>query len=335
MSDIKFIKDAVFNSKAAAMAHVTEAMANAVSFGMFENMAQMWDMETIRDNFPSITDTDENGEPAQYASFGPDEEDQPAIDADTSVGQIAVVAIWSDVENSSIPQPAGAPVARLAKLYVLSLPNAEEIIANEKLRPLLNDLLTKQALASARKLAKAHMKDPQAAPMPRDRMAALIAASQSRGGKSAGAAYKALFPVIQAAILKTVNAKVDQLRAAKDFPNARLLAATFAKARLNAQTLEECLSSSEAASFHFPTMPQVQWEALLKFAINWAPRHKANVLTKDDHGATIKDAEGKAVRETVDAPQSPVLFQSWLETRNEATVTQADVPSIDLSDLVS
>lgn len=334
MANVKFIKDAVFTSKAAALAHISEGMDNSIECGAFNSRAEMWETDVLRDNLPNIEEV-VDGETQQFASFGPDEEGMPAIEAETSTGQLAVVTQWSEVTGSEIKREEGAPYARPVAIYLLSMPTVDEIIGEDKLKPMLSELLSRQTLAAARKLAKSHAKDPALAPLPKDRIAALIAASQSRGNKSANAAFKALFPVIQGAILKTVGAKVEQLRNAKDFNNARLLNATFAKARLNAQTLEECLSSAEAAEFHFPTMPQAQWENLLKFAIQWAPKHKASKITKDDAGNTIKDAEGKAVRVAVDAPQSPVLFQGWLETRNEATVTQAEVPTVDLSDLMA
>lgn len=331
---IKFAKDAVFTSKAAALAHINEIAANSVACGAYDSLATLWDTNIIRDNLPTMEEADESGETQVYATFGPDEAGQAAIVPETAVGNLAVVTIWSDVAGSELPQAEGAPYARPVAIYLISLPTIAETLEEEKLSGLLNDMLQKASLAAARKLAKAHAKDPETAPIPVDRLSALLAASQSRSGKSANAAFKALFPVIQKSILAVVGNKVEALRAAKDFNNARIVHATFSKARLNAGTLEECLSSAEAAAFHFPSMPQTQWENILKFAIAWAPKHKGAKIVKDDAGNTIKDADGKAVREEFAAPQSPVLFQSWLETRNQVS-TAPEAPSVDLSELMA
>jgi hypothetical protein len=191
-------------------------------------------------------------------------------------------------------------------------------------------------LARARRLAKAHAADPAANPLTRDRIAALIQAQTTRGGDPAAKAFKALAPVLQAVILSQVDKTVTALKDAKRTADARLLAATFNKQRLNPQTLLECLTSTEAARLHFPSMAQAQWQNLLKFAIAYAPRHKIKRAERDENGRTLKDAEGKTLyTENIPFPVSPVPFQAMLETRDTATLSATNAPTLDLSDLMA
>ena len=318
----KIIRDQVFFSKAAALAAVAEAQSHCAAMGL-----DLWNI--VQDNLPTMTDGDDI-----LATFGPDENNLPTIAADTSTGTLALVTIYSD---RTLPQTEGDALAIPKTIYFLSLPNVDEIKADAKLGNYLQDLLAKDLLARARRLAKGHDADPAANPLSRDRIAALIAAQSARGGDPAAKAFKALFPVLQAVILAQVDKAATALKNAKRTADARLLAATFNRQRLNAQTLLECLSSTEAAKLHFPSMAQAQWENILRFAVKYAPAHKIRVAERTEDGkTTVKDAAGKTVYlENVPCPVSPVPFSAMLETRDSAHLNATNAPTLDLSDLMA
>jgi hypothetical protein len=142
---------------------------------------------------------------------------------------------------------------------------------------------------------------------------------------------------LQAVILSQVDKAATAMKNAKRTADARLLTATFNRQRLNAQTLLECLSSTEAAKLHFPSMAQPQWENILRFAVKYAPQHKIRVAQRSEDGkTTIKDAEGKTIyQENVPCPVSPVPFSAMLETRDTAHLTATNAPMLDLSDLMA
>ena len=320
----KFIKDQVFESRAEALAAITDAMTNSAAVHIDPNA--FWDM--LHDNIPGVTD--ESGE--LVATFGPDAEGLPAFDEAAETGQLALVTVWS---GQPIDQAEGEPLDTPKGIYLLSLPKLEEIVADVKLRPYLSQLLKRDALAKARKMAKQHAEDPAGAPLSRDRIAAMVAAAASRAGNPNATAFKALFPVLQGVLLAVVDKKVTALKEAKQHAPARALAATFSRARLNAKTLEECLSSAEAAKFHFPSMAQPQWENLLRFAVAQAPKHTVRKPEKDEQGKSVKGEDGKVIYSApIPAPVSPVPFQAWLETRHETIRSTDDAPSVDLSDIL-
>lgn len=324
----KWTTDAVYNTKTEALAALAEAHQNAAATGL--SIDDCWHI--TNDNLPLAAD--ENGELSPVLAY--DENGQPVILTDDKIGQLALVTIWKEGEGK--PQPEGAPLAIPAAFYFLALPDFGEITSNEKLREIARKAINALQLKSARSMAKAHHADKDANPLARDRIAALIAAAQSRAGDPAAKAFKALFPVMQAAILKRVEAQVTNLKDGGRHADARLLAATYSRARLNAQTILDCLMSEDAAKRHFPAMAQTQWENLLKFAIAWAPKHQIAKLVKDEAGSSIMEtdpATGKqrAKRENTPAPVSPVPFMAFLESRSERMITPQDAPALDFADM--
>lgn len=325
----KFIKDAVFSTAAETLAHLSDVQRNLAQIGIDAN--GFWDM--IRDNFAGVADP-ETGE--LVAAFGPDETGAPAFDPALKLGNIAVVIpanAW-DMDNVT-PQAEGAPLATPRAIYVVSLPKVQDTITSDKLRSFVSDLILKAQLTTARNVAKKNHTDPDGAPLVRDNILTMIAGATRGTGNPNKAAIKAMMPFAADVLLAVVGKKVTQLKAAGHHAQARQLAGTFNRARLNVQTMEECLSSKAAAEFHFGSMAQAQWETLLNYIIEQCPKHTIRKILKDDDNKTRKDEEGNTMySDPIPAPVSPVVFLSWLETRDEVEVTNDDTVSIDLGDLM-
>lgn len=323
----KLIRDAVYTGRTAALSELNDHIELIRSnFGIDP-------FDLIRDNLPTVTAADETtGEEQTFTGWTPTE--QGGIVWDEAIlpqlGTLAVVTIY---DGEMKPAPDAEPLAIPVALYILNLPKVSEVIGDERLTDYRSELVTRDMLARARKLAKADHAGTTS--LVRDRVSALLAAA-ARAGGSPEKAFDAIFPVLQGLILKNVSAKVEALRNAKQVAKARLVADTFSKSRLNKDTMRDCLSSTSAATLHFPAMPQEQWENLLRVAIAYAPKHRVMKLVKDEAGNTIKttDEAGKerAVREATPAPQSPAIFQTWLDTRAETERTPEAV-TLDLSDL--
>lgn len=318
--------------------HLSPSPAFAALNEYRANLAEQLGLELadlLRDNLPTIEDTDEHGQPQTYPGFGYDDE-AGALALDQSIAHaIGTVALVTIYDGTIAAPDGGEPYARPVAVYILNLPKLSEIITDSRLANYRETLLGRDLLTKARKLAKADYTG--TSPVVADRIAALIAAA-SRAGSKIGKAYDAIFPVLQGVIIQNVEAKAKSLSAAGQHAQARLIRDTFSKARLNKDTLRECLSSGPAAKMHFPAMPAAQWEQLLKLAISWAPKHKVNKIVRAEDGRTalktIDPETGKetTVREWIDAPQSPAIFQQWLDTRNETEATAPTV-TLDLSDL--
>jgi hypothetical protein len=321
-----YITDSVHATRAAALAAFSDAMAAIKSNqGIDDN--EFWNGLVI-DNLPTIID---NGD--QLATFGPDANGLPEIStAAGELGHLAIVTIWNS--DITITQPTGLPLQTVSAIYLLQLPTIAEITTNGKLGAILNRLVSKAYLTAARVMAKDHAKDPKTAPLNRDRISALISATTTRAGKGPEEAFKALYPVLVALILRTVEQKYNALIAAGQTARAKNVAATFSKARLNIEALRQCLQSADAARDNFPSMPQDQWTALLKIAIEQAPKHTAKVVIKDDNGQPILDAEGKRTYNRIPAPQSPLFFQICLETRDTFVLDLAQ-DSINFDDMLA
>lgn len=319
----KLIRDSVHFSRASFLSAAAEAQAHCALIGV-----DFWNI--VQDNFPVMTDA--GGE--AYSAFGPDETNLPAVAAEADLGALALVTVYS---AETVNQPEGEPLAVPKAVYALVLPAVDEIKTDAKLGNYLQELLAKDLLARARRLARAHDADNTAHPLSRDRISALLQSITARGGDPAKLAFKALFPVLQAVMLSQVGKAVAALKDAKRTADAAALNATYSRQRLNATTLFECLQSVEAAKLHFPGMAQPQWENLLKFAIAYAPKHKVRKpLRAEDGRTTLKDAEGKTLyEENIPAPVSPVPFQVMLETRANAHLANVNMPTFDFSDLMA
>lgn len=325
----KLASDAIHLSATPALAALTEYRNNLFT----ETQGEIDLLSILRDNLPTVTGQDETGQDAVFSVYGLDDETGAfVLDGDNApdLGSLAIVTLY----DGEIAAQEGEPLARPVAVYLLNLPKISEAINDERLATYRENLIARDYLARARSIAKADYTGNS--PLIRDRIAALIAAS-SRGGSKIGKAYDAIFPVLQGAILRNITAKAKALAEAGQHGQARLIRDTFSKARLNKQTLQECLSSAAAAKMHFAGMPQAQWVNLLKIAIAWAPKHQVQKIVKDEAGNNVKtiDAEtGKerVIRELVAAPQSPAIFQQWLDTRDETEAKAPDM-ALDLGDL--
>lgn len=325
----KLASDTIFLSATPAFAALSEYRANMLA----ETNGSLDILDILRDNLPTITAPDENGNETVYPVYGFDPEtDALVMDADSGadIGTLAIVTMY----DGEIAAREGEPYANPVAVYLLHLPKIAEALADDRLATYRENLIARDYLARARAMAKADYSGNS--PLIRDRIAALIAAS-SRGGSKQGKAYDAIFPVLQGAILRNITAKAKQLAENGQHAQSRLIRDTFSKARLNKQTMQECLSSAAAAKMHFAGLPQEQWVTLLKIAIAWAPKHQVNKIVKDETGANVKEIDtetGKerVVRELVAAPQSPAIFQQWLDTRDETTAKAPDL-ALDLGDL--
>lgn len=310
----KFITDRVFLSPTVAFSALTETLNNLLPIGYDPESAA----SLIRDNFELVQD--ETG--AEYSALSIGMNDNGAFiagtDADLSGRSFALVTVWDT--DHTIPQPEGEPLAKPQAVYFLQLPGVSDLISNPKLRPTIERIFTGALLTSARKIAKADITG--TAPIIRDRVSALLNAAAA-GSSAPEKAWTALFPIIQATILDSVEKKAEALKAAGNVGAARALLATFSRARLDKATLKSCLSSEQAATALFPAMPQAQWLNILSFAIAYAPRYMAKVRVKDAEGNFIKDAEGHFVYTKQPCPLPPAIFQIWKDTRAQ-TVAELD-----------
>lgn len=334
MSATKLFRDAVHPSLAAAFAALEDMRTTA------RDTVGIDPVDLIRDNLPTITTNDpDTGEQVEAIAYGLDDAERLAYAPEITreIGHVAIVSVY---ESETAPGSDGTGVYALpAAIYVLNLPKSAELWTDARLEDWRERTAQAALLSAARRMAKAAHAGTGA--VVKDRISALLAA-QSRSGASAGRAFDAVFPILQATILNKVAQTVDALKAAGQTAKARVVAATFPRARFGKETLRECLSSATAAKQHFPQMPQSTWEQLLRAAIAYAPNHQINRLVKDPADPTGKanlkelgeDGKERAVRELAPAPQSPVLFQQWLETRDEATLA-AETVSLDLSDLTA
>ena len=321
-----YISDSIHSTKIGAMTAFAEALA-AIKLNQGADDETLWNT-IIQDNLPTI---ESNGE--HLATFGPDGNGLPEIDpAAGDLGKLAIVTVWNS--DHTVPQPEGLGLQTVSAIYLLQLPNMGEITTSPKLAGILNKLVDKAYLTAARTMARDHAKDPASAPLNRDRIAALISATSTRAGKGPEEAFKILYPVLAAIILQTVEKKCAAMEAAGQAARAKSIRMTFSKARLNADTLKQCLQSADAAKDHFPGMPQEQWVALLKIAIEYAPKHLAKVAVKDDAGEYVKDGEGKRTYTKQAAPQNPLFFQICLETRDK-TVLEIATDSISFDDMLT
>lgn len=325
----KIVTDQVFISITPAFSALNEARANV------RETLGIDITEILKDNLPTISEQDESGAEQVFPAYGLDPDSGDIILDETAKDQIGSLALVTLYDGEMAPASGeGEPVAIPVAVYLLNLPKMPEILADSKLTQYREQLILNDLKLRARKMAKAD--NAGTSPLLRDRISALIAAS-ARGGSNQARAYDAIFPVLQAVILQNISAKVEQAQQAGQHAQARIIRDTFSKSRLNKATLMECLSSAAGAKLHFPAMPQAQWEQLLRLAIAWAPKHQVAKLVKDEAGQTVKitdpeTGKEKAKRVLEPAPQSPAIFQQWLDTRNEAQAADPGF-TIDLTDM--
>ena len=320
----KTIRDQVYTTRAEFLTAATEAQDQCAALGV-----NFWDI--VLDNLAVMTD-EESGE--QYAAFGPDENNAPTYALDKLGAHVGLVIQWAE-STHDIPQAQGGPLARPAAIYCIAMPTIDQIKDNNQLAAYLTEVINKDLLTKSRKVARAHALDSAANPLTHDPVATLLAAAASRGGDVREKAYKAMFPILQAAFLKQVEAFAANLENAGRKAEASTLKATFSKARFSFNTVMECLKSQEAATVHFPSMKPAQWENLLKFAIAAAPLHKVKRAQRDADGNAIKGIDGKVVYDTVAAPVPSVFFQALLETRDETKLDAQQAPSFDFSEMAA
>lgn len=310
----KLFTDAVYVSRTVALSALAERIQNIAS--QFPTIADPLDL--IRDNLPTVTDDDGTYSSLTLA-FDPGTGTALAeIPAEIEAGTLAIVTHYG---SETQPRQEGEPLAVPTAVYVLSLPSMPEMLASAKVRPIVEGILSKALLASARKIAK--MDADGTAPLSRDRVSALVSAATT-STTSIESAWRMLFPIIQAAILDNVAKKAAAFDAAGRKADKRNLEATYNRARLDRVTLKSCLSSEQAARVLFPAMPQIQWENILRFAITYAPRYQHKTAILNDDGTKRKDEHGKILYTRVLKPQSPAIFQQWLDTRSQQIADVAD-----------
>lgn len=319
-----FISDEVFLSPSAALTALSEALNKCALFGI-DGPA------LLRDNLPTEPAQDDAGNTVDYSVLNLMDNSEATPDAPilafvpdeprAALGAMALVTLWDKSDAAAIKQEQGDALARPVGIYLLHLPTFKELTTSAKLQDFLHKTVNAALLSTARKIAKADAAG--TSPLVRDRITALINAQTNTAAK-AEAAFAAMFTTVQSAILGQINAKAEALKAAGHAAKARALLATFPRARLDKPTLKACLSSEEAAKLFFPTLPQTQWENILRFCIAYAPKFKAKVRAKDADGNQIKDAEGKIVYHIEPKPLPTTIFQQWLDTRKERLAETPD-----------
>lgn len=317
MSVKKLIPDAITLVAAAMPAILTDtaaAMADTFTIDL---------ADILETNLPPVQTTDETtGETVTYAPVGMNEDGQWLLDADPAqLGTLALVIHYDSAVT--VPAASGEPLATPTKAYLINLPSGRELFTDSKLTEARDKLLSAHFLASARKIAKAHAGGETQLVI--DRTGALLSVTGRGGAAKLEAAYSVMFKSLQQVILLQAKQLSAKLRERSQHAKARDIENVFSASRLNKADLRAAFSSKAAAEALFPSLPQAQWEALLRMAIDAAPRFAPRMPVKDPNDPTgrktLKDAEGKTVTQIVPKPQSPVVFSQWLATRDQADWT--------------
>lgn len=312
----KLYSDAVFFATGAALASLSATLADASAiFGTDPG-------SILRHNLPAVIEHDEAGNAIEGPAIGYDAAGNLAIVEAERIGSLALIYHYADkaAPNSAVPNPTGEgePLLRPTAIYLINLPKPAELWTSPKLNAWREETAKRQLLAAARKLAKGEAEGKTV--LVADRIGALLTAAARSTGSSAEKSFTIMFPFIQGAILARVAQITEQLKAAKRFGPARAFEATYSRARLNRDTLREVFASVEAAEYHFPQMPQDQWNTMLKFAIARAPKFAVNVIVKDEAGKSLKHinpetGKEEVARERKELALSPAIFEQWLATR--------------------
>jgi len=318
----KIIKDTVFTSTAFAMAALQEhekTLADTFALDL---------SEILQTNIPAVDYTDpETGETTAYAQVGLNDENLWQIVAPASdIGTLALVTVYSD---RTISQPEGAPLAIPSALYLINLPTADDMFSNTRLTAARDELMRRHALAAARKIAK--LANTGQAPLVADRVAQLLTVTGTGSAAKLESAFNVMWRGIQGVILDQVDKLAEALKANGKHAKAREVKAVFSTSRLSKDILRACFQSKTAAEYYFPSLPQAQWENLLRRAIKSAPSFAPVMIVKDANGKATRNAAGEIVRAKVSKPQSPAIFQQWLATRDTAGFTAQTGSEAELS----
>ena len=319
----KFASDTVYTTPAAAMRGFNETIA-----AMATNFPGLDPLSIAHTNLSNVL-TPNPDDPTQVIEVSPlsfDTDNRLTLTDPTKAGTLATVILYG---TGTIPQTEGEPLAIPEAVYLVNLPTYAEIATAPGLHEYREKLFARALLTAARNTAKAHHANRKqdgegnvtfARPMQADRIAALLA-TLSRSANSELAAYKVAFPALQSVIIKQADATAEALKARGRSADAKVILATYSKARLSSDTLRQCFSSAAAAKVHFPGMAQEQWEKLISYAITkLAPACPVRVLVKDAEGNTVKDAEGKNTYRTDRVQINPAIFEHWQRTRAEVTL---------------
>lgn len=269
------------------------------------------------------------------------------IENPRAFSQPYVVTIWDEV--ATIPQAAGEPLKRVKMLYIINLPTAEELRTDPQLMQWRTEVLERAALASARKIAKSTSNGVEGFGLMDDPVSQFLMAQTSAASRER--AFNALFPVMQAALIRQGAKLAKRLFEAGNKGDAALVKSTWSRARLSKDTLRSVLSAHQMADFYFPTMTTPAdklgedgkagqaFDNFLRKFIAYAPNHKRKVTVKGPDGQPVKevvDGKERNVTEMVPAPQDPAILVHWLNTRYEVGETlidsEADI-TLDFDDL--
>jgi hypothetical protein len=300
-------------------AFLNPALAPAVLQDMAQTMADTFAIDLadlLRTNIPGMKETDpETGEEMEYPAIGLDEAGLIQIAADpASLGALALVISYGPETDFVQPDPEAAPMAVPRAVYLLNLPSVADMFGNAKLAEARDDLMRRHLVAAARKIVREDEKG--TAPLVVDRIAALLTVTGRGGANKLEEAYAVMFRAIQHLVLGQAKTLAKRLRDQNQHAKARDVEHVFTASRFNKANVKASFQSRAAAEYHFPTLPQAQWENLLRAAIAAAPKFSPLVPVRDAEGKLVKDAEGKTVTQQVQKPQSPAIFQQWLATRD-------------------
>lgn len=306
----KLFADAIYTSPTNALAAL-----NTIAADMADKFALALP-DLLRNNLPEYVESGET-----YPALGMDDAGQIAMNDPSAAACLAIVVTYDSPEKA-IPQREGDALALPLAVHLLNLPKPSEVLTSAKLAETREKLVASYLLTTARRIARNDLDGK--APLVTDRFGLLLSAAARSSGAKIEQSYTIMFPAIQKTILDRVAQVADAMAAAKQFTNKRALEATFSKARLDRKTLKECFQSEQAAAYHFPTMPQAQWQHLLRLAIAQAPAFRITKPMRGADGKTLKSTDpttGKETiqRETVTLALAPAIFQQWLDTRHEVT----------------
>lgn len=331
----KYIQDSILTNDRTDVSVIASALSNTVG-SIYKMEAERFASEPIP-LYSNIEAVSGDGESA-VTNWGLSQFDDGSISFDIPEHSVATftsnaivaVAVWADETTGVIAQEEGEPLKRIQALYILSLPTTAQALASGQLKEYVAALLERDLLAKARGIAKKMEVGADGFTLVADPVGMFLAATTKAASRET--AYNRMWTTLQAIMLKVADGTVQALKARGNHSDARQVQATFARSRLNKETLKACLSSHEAASYHFPTMvttdPETgaqtspQWDALIKKLLSHAPKHAVRKIIKDADGQPILDLEGNKTYDRVAAPQSPAIFAYWLENRYTTEDTQ-------------
>lgn len=331
----KLFSDAVFTSATAALHELQTRMTTAAEY-----FPHLDPLSILATNIPDTMAQDENGASLTLPALGLDANGVIVLTDPASAGTLALVTLYT---TASQPQPEGEPLAIPDAIYLVNLPSHAELASAPALHEYRAALFNRAMLSAARKLAKTHHENRKTdeagnvtygRAMATDRLAALIS-TVARGANADLLAFKVMFPVLQQVMLTQAAKTAETLKVKGRAGDAKLVLATFSKARLSAETLKACLSSRIAAENHFASMKQEQWAHLLDYAIRLAPACPVRVMQRGPDNKPLKNAEGKTIYETRKTALSSTIFQTWKDTRDAVTLATAGTEGLTFDGLTA